>query len=271
MSSHVWKVTGATIEARGGREFTATISTGSLDRENDRLDPNGWRLDAFRANPVVLWAHAVSTPPIGRATDVRVRGGALVATFEFPPPTLYPLADQVEGLLRAGFLTAVSVGFRPIKWRANERGGLDYSEQELLEFSIVPVPANPEALLVGRASAAYDQWWKGAPGGVAIPDDTIFSLSEIADALEAVRREAGGRRAVSAARSTTECPRGSACPNTAQSESCPAGRDCPISGAVQSSLVFDDRDLVGAMRAVVEERVEPALRRHLRQLTGRLD
>jgi HK97 family phage prohead protease len=48
-------------------------------------------------------------------------------------------------------LSATSVGFRPLKWsfsKDRERGGgIDFHEQELLEFSIVTVPANSEATI----------------------------------------------------------------------------------------------------------------------------
>jgi hypothetical protein len=53
-------------------------------------------------------------------------------------------------MVKRGFLRATSVGFRPKRdkysWN-EERGGIDFEEQELLEFSVVPVPSNPEALL----------------------------------------------------------------------------------------------------------------------------
>ena len=45
------------------------------------------------------------------------------------------------------------MGFKPKKWVYNEeRRGVDFAEQELLEFSIVPVPANAECLVEARAA-----------------------------------------------------------------------------------------------------------------------
>jgi len=39
-----------------------------------------------------------------------------------------------------------------MKWNYNEsRGGIDFQEQELLEFSVCPIPAHPEALVESRA------------------------------------------------------------------------------------------------------------------------
>lgn len=48
-------------------------------------------------------------------------------------------------------MKATSVGFLPKAWVFNEdENGVDFSQQELLEYSIVPVPANPQALLEAK-------------------------------------------------------------------------------------------------------------------------
>jgi hypothetical protein len=65
-----------------------------------------------------------------------------------------------------GFLSATSVGFMPTKYAfvddPERRWGIDFLEQELLEFSCVPVPANPEALIDAKAAgidtAAVREW-----------------------------------------------------------------------------------------------------------------
>jgi HK97 family phage prohead protease len=121
------------------------ISTGSPDRDNDTVAVNGWRLDAYRKNPVVLWAHDYAQLPVARCLQVGVDGQRLVALAEF---ATHAFADTVLQLIDGGFLRATSVGFRPLKYTANAaRGGYDFTEQELLEFSVVPVPANAEALI----------------------------------------------------------------------------------------------------------------------------
>jgi HK97 family phage prohead protease len=75
--------------------------------------------------------------------------------FAFPEPGVSQFADRCAALIDAGLLGAVSVGFRPIEWRYMEegRGGVRFIQQELLEISLVPVPANPEALIEARAAA----------------------------------------------------------------------------------------------------------------------
>jgi HK97 family phage prohead protease len=141
------------------RALRFTISTGSVDRERDTIAIAGWDLSNFKNNPVVLWGHDASRLPIGRAFDVTIEGGALKASVEFIPddtPEGGQFAEAVYRLARGGFIAATSVGFRPLKWDYStdkDRGaddwfpGIDFAEQELVEFSIVTVPANPEALV----------------------------------------------------------------------------------------------------------------------------
>src|SRR5438105_1903827 len=53
--------------AGDSRTFKDVIfSDGSIDRYGDSIDQKGWQLEAFRSNPVALWSHDSSSPPIGR-------------------------------------------------------------------------------------------------------------------------------------------------------------------------------------------------------------
>jgi phage head maturation protease len=58
-------------------------------------------------------------------------------------------------MVKAGFLSAVSVGFRPLEFEwATEKsrmGGINYRRCELLECSICSVPANAHALIQGKS------------------------------------------------------------------------------------------------------------------------
>lgn len=132
------------------RQVTFVISTAAIDREGDTIAVEGWDVENYLKNPVVLWAHRYDQLPVAKAVSVVKSSGQLKATAEFPEPGINPLADTVFEMLRGGFLRATSVGFRPKKSVHNEeRPGwaMDFIEQELLEFSVVPVPANPEALM----------------------------------------------------------------------------------------------------------------------------
>jgi hypothetical protein len=143
----------------GERSLTFTISTASVDRMGDTIAVEGWRLDAFRRNPVVLWAHDSGSLPPAKAPKIWIEAGKLKADAEFVPadvPLIGPFAEATLQLYRGGFLSATSVGFVPLKYAFTDdpqrRFGIDFLEQELLEYSLVPVPANAEALIEGRAA-----------------------------------------------------------------------------------------------------------------------
>ncbi len=131
------------------------ISTEAVDRYGDIIRAKGFDLKAYRKNPVVLFAHNSRIPPIGRAVKVTKEDGALKATAEFMPEDLSEFAFSIFRMYQEKFLRAVSVGFLPTKWETmlDEEGrylGIEFLKQELLEFSSVPIPANPEALVEAR-------------------------------------------------------------------------------------------------------------------------
>ena len=150
--------TATSVEKAQGEDRTlnVTISTEVVDRERDTIAADGWQLENFRRNPVVLWAHNYRGLPIARSINTEAKDGHLLASPQFAEPEVYPFADTVLQLYLGGFLRAFSVGFDPSKYVINEdRRGIDFVEQELLEFSAVPVPANPEALM-GAKGAGID-------------------------------------------------------------------------------------------------------------------
>lgn len=160
-----------------GKTYTFTISTGAIDRDKDTLAVEGWNVGNFlKAGGPVLWAHQSRDLPIGKAPWVRAQAGSLKARVEFAPADVYPFAETVRRLVDFGALKATSVGFLPdfakSAWN-EERGGFDFKGQELLEFSIVPVPANPEALMdakdAGIDLSSMKVWAEGILDGTAGP------------------------------------------------------------------------------------------------------
>jgi len=131
------------------RTIKFLISTDAVDRDGDSIDPKGWDVASYKKNPIVLWSHDYSGLPVAKAISMEQTKNGLAATAEFPAKGIHPFADTVYELLKGGFLGATSVGFKPIKHeKATDREkGMNYFAQELLEFSIVPIPANPEALV----------------------------------------------------------------------------------------------------------------------------
>jgi HK97 family phage prohead protease len=169
------------------RTLTFAISSPSVDRMGDTIAVAGWKLDNYRKNPVVLFGHDASSLPVAKATKVWIEGDRLMAEAEFTPKGMARFNDTVFDMLKGGFLNATSVGFAPLRYAFTDdpqrRFGIDFLEQELLEFSVVPVPANPDALLTGKA-AGIDvepmvEWHKAALASIGLSSVPAARLSAI--------------------------------------------------------------------------------------------
>jgi hypothetical protein len=153
----------STVKAVGddpeSRILEFTISTASVDRYGDTIAVDGWELENYKKNPVVLWAHDNDSLPVAKCTKIFIEGGALKALTDFTPagPNWPRFNETVYEMYLGGYLSATSVGFMPMEWKWNEdpaagRDGIDFLRQELLEFSAVVVPANPEALIAAKSA-----------------------------------------------------------------------------------------------------------------------
>lgn len=140
------------------------VSTGVLNRNNHRVNPQGWVLDAYRKNPVALWAHDDTMLSLGMATDVSIGEAELVAEILFTPEGLINFNDKVYSLYTlpadspTHFLNAVSAGWVPLDYEiveTDDHWEIAFKSQELVEISCVPVPADPNALRLA-AKAGID-------------------------------------------------------------------------------------------------------------------
>lgn len=145
------------------REVDFVASTDAVDSYGDVVDQASWQLSHYLENPVVLYGHQSRDLPIGKASNVGVRNGRLEATVRFASAEANPMAEQVWKLVQEGILRAVSVGFLPVEGRYEMRGGDEvfvWRSPILKEISVVPVPANPEAL--AKMKSAFRQKQAGA-------------------------------------------------------------------------------------------------------------
>src|SRR5262245_15896224 len=137
-----------------GMEFV--LSDETPDRMGDIVMANGWDLENFSKNPIALFNHS-SSFPIGIWRNLRADKGALRGFLELAPKGTSERIDEIRALVDAGILRAVSVGFRPIKSEPMNDQNRDpwgpqrYLKQELVETSLVSVPANPNALAVAKS------------------------------------------------------------------------------------------------------------------------
>jgi HK97 family phage prohead protease len=139
-------------EVKGaGPTLRFIASDETVDRYNEVIKLNGWDLANYRKNPVVVDSHDYSSVGniLGRSVSVEIQGEKLVNTVQFAVEN--PLGRLAYDLARGGFIKSESVGFIPIEWtRGNESKGepyRTYTRQELIEISLVAVPANPGATM----------------------------------------------------------------------------------------------------------------------------
>ena len=145
----------------GITKFTATITTSSIDRDGEVVVPGGMNSKQFEQNPVLLYAHDPAKH-IGKMTALRRGESVIDADFALVPrPESHEgewFPDTVGALMRFGALKGVSIGFAPMAggMRQATKGDKDkygvgvarvYSKWNLIEVSVVSVPANQEALI----------------------------------------------------------------------------------------------------------------------------
>jgi hypothetical protein len=150
------------------RTVRFVISTDAKDRHGTRLNMKGWDLDKFNRNPIVGYQHNVygdnmCVPPnpddvLGPARAwVENVGGrdVLMGEVTFEKADINPNAEKIFRKVLNGTLRATSVGFlekgEGRKVQDKDANGkvigetYEFAGQELLEFSIVNIPSNPEA------------------------------------------------------------------------------------------------------------------------------
>jgi HK97 family phage prohead protease len=142
----------APVASIGQRDRTVTVvlSAETEDRYGSIVRQDGlhWPEDA---NLPVLIAHA--GVPVARTTSIQrgVIDGGTPATFgviQFPAPGMVPAADEAYQSIRAGLIDAVSIGFYVEQAAPNREGVLEIASAELVECSLVAVPAQPKAAVM---------------------------------------------------------------------------------------------------------------------------
>lgn len=146
------------VERLAKNDNTRTVdfvfSSNKQDRMGDIVEQN-WNLAHFKRNPVILFNHNPNLP-IAKCTKVGIIDSKLCGTVEFPVKGLNALSDQVYALILAGILNAGSVGFISTEREImrDKDGmwiGMTFKKPQLLEFSVVSIPANSDALITARS------------------------------------------------------------------------------------------------------------------------
>ena len=165
----------ATASAAGEDPLVYVMSDESIDRMGDIIEARGWNLKNFSKNPIALFGHR-SDFVIGHWTDVKVQGSKLIGRLHLLPAGISERLDEIRAAVEAGVLRAVSVGFRAIDAEPiGNSGGVRFKASELMECSVVSIPANPNALAIAKALNLSDD-----------AQEVIFGKS--ADEIAALRR-----------------------------------------------------------------------------------
>ena len=164
----------ADVEA--GQGLPWTLSTFDLDRFGERIDPQGWDFKRYMDNPVVEWAHRYDIPAIGKIEGLAIDDGGLHGLVFFNDKSYDPFGWSIGQRVKAGVIRAGSVGFRvleieiPSKEDSRDGTSLIFRKQELLEFSICNVPANPFALINSKEQVASNRRFaSNDDGNIASP------------------------------------------------------------------------------------------------------
>ncbi len=156
-------------------------ATSQLARDGHVLEPSGMDVSSFLRTGTILFDHDPKIP-VGVPVAAEINGsGDLEVEIEWAPDGVSQKADEIRGLVKAGILRAGSVGFDPLDTEPLDpkkpRGGQHITRSDLLELSIVSVPADTGAVVTQRSDKAED-WKCGAARDLPIEDSDAWDGPE---------------------------------------------------------------------------------------------
>lgn len=148
---------------------TFVLTDESLDRHSERVIVRGVDLASFKKNPIMLYNHIRtiagwwggegisedSILPIGRWENVKKVGNTQIEADAYVDMD-DEFAAKIGGKVKSGILNAVSIGFKALAYSDAEEDkvlgqkGLTITKAELMEASLVDIPANPNATVVAK-------------------------------------------------------------------------------------------------------------------------
>ena len=180
------------------RTIDFVFSDETLDRDQEIIRSQGWQLEKYRKNPVFLFAHEYWSLPIGKSIQTWISDrNQLLGRVKFAAAENgNEVGEAFFRLYKDGFMNAVSVGFMGIRiersadWDALLPSGArrEFIEQELMECSAVPVPANPNARIIrrlepGMSDSIRAEIDKMKAGGI-VGETTLSAIVGAYDRLE---------------------------------------------------------------------------------------
>lgn len=167
--------------------LVAVASTNSIDRHGEVVDNNGWDLKAYKKNPLILWAHDHSEPAIGMSAKTWIEGTGKKAQLMIKP-VLHDVTEKakaVKTLVEMGVIKSLSVGFKPIE----SKDGVTFDKNELLEVSVVNVPANADAMMMAYKGLKEAGFEDEVIKEVGIPIEVTDKLISVLDRVETMEKD----------------------------------------------------------------------------------
>jgi len=239
----------------GTRTLEVVFTTSTPDREGDVVEPLGLDFSAYLKNPVVLWAHDQSRPPVGRVRSVAVSETEVSAVVEFAAGAL---AEELFSLYAEGFLNAWSIGFLPGESVPSDTGGVRILAAEVVEISAVPVPSNPEALTKGMKRVRHLDLRRALLAG-APEQDT--EEDEDAEEESATRPETSDEPGDTSAEPTAK---------EADEDECKTEVEPEAEEETEESRLLSLDQLLELAARAMEHAVEAAVEREVARACGRL-
>ncbi len=177
----------------GRREIVACISTAAVDRDGDVVLPDGLVRKNY-SGLTVFYNHDTSLP-LGSAQWVKKSGERVLAKYRCTDKTQF--GRDMFALAQDGELNSYSVGFLPGEYSSPtpeemarrpelKKARRIYRQWELLEFSLVGIPANPEATMLAISKKVAPETWAilqrtaAAQKGLEVTGDTLIESSATA-------------------------------------------------------------------------------------------
>ena len=141
------------VDVAENNVFKFIITTNNVDRYGDIVEPSGMDATLFLKNPVFLFNHISGSDlmPIGKCLKLDTADNGVIGETIIHGKT--ELSKDALVMVQEGYLKAVSIGFMPTEWEnlPAEKGSWceprKYTKWQLLEYSLVNIPANPYALI----------------------------------------------------------------------------------------------------------------------------
>jgi HK97 family phage major capsid protein/HK97 family phage prohead protease len=160
------------------RIISGTATTPTPDRVGDIVEPMGIKFN----NPMPLLHHHRSDTPVGTVEFKKPTKNGIDFVARLPkieePGLLKDRVDLAWQEVKHGLIRGVSIGFRDLESSMMSDGGMRFIESEVMELSLVAIPANAEATIQNIKSCdtfTRDQvkdLVKAASGHQSIPGDT---------------------------------------------------------------------------------------------------